>query len=685
MRMRSTWGCTVVLLLAVTGCKEDPKPQPDAGTPDAGSQDAGAPDAGSPDAGSPDDAGTPDGGGTATPTLSETPRWQVAGDGLVPQECFGRSLALGDLNGDGRKDLLVASGPCQGVQTVPGRVAVYAGEAPFFSKTPVTTTMTWVHPSPRTSGYKLTVSTGNLDGDAYADVLVVGAYGVSVFKGGPDLSQALAQPLFRVPDASTTRFNGAQLLDLDGDGKDELAVATLAGELTVYQAASGAAFAPVRTLSGAPKPAGDTDGDGAQDLLVTHDDFTAELFLGCKPGSPRACTGPLTTAPVWTGNAERFHALPDLSGDGRPEGFMVLDGSQRLHLSDAALQGYAPQATWQLMDDAVFPLLGQNFLSFGPSIIPVGSMVAGSTGHDFVATAVGRVYLFRPTQDVSGPLEPVWAWPRSNRLQPQWNMGYNYLGVAAAGDLDGDGHGDLVVGIPPDNGGTGFPGRVVVFGGGAVPDSTEPAPALAPTKTCNLVVDPVNGKPDLTVDRDALARSLYVERRSFAADSCEVLEGCVPAGGERRLLRFTTSIMNMGTGPLVVPSPEERPDLFVYDECHEHHHLTNFAGYDLKDAAGNTTSVGRKQGFYMIDFTQYCADGEPYSWYDPGTGISPGWSDVYTADLPCQWLDVTDTPDGEYTVRVGVDENHIVDEADTLPNEVTVKVRLTGDTVTVLP
>jgi hypothetical protein len=95
--------------------------------------------------------------------------------------------------------------------------------------------------------------------------------------------------------------------------------------------------------------------------------------------------------------------------------------------------------------------------------------------------------------------------------------------------------------------------------------------------------------------------------------------------------------------------------------------------------------VGRKQGFYMIDFTQYCADGTAFAWYDPGTGISPGWSDVYTADTACQWLDVTDTPDGDYTVRVGVDENHIIDELDALPNEATVKVRLKGDTVTVLP
>jgi hypothetical protein len=662
MRLRDTRFCAVLLLLAMAGCKDDPTPQPD--------------------------AGTPDGGGTAGPTLSETPRWQVAGDSANPNACFGRTVAVGDVNGDGRKDLLVTSPPCAlSTPPDPGSVSLYAGEARDFSQTPVTTTLSWVHPSPRASGSKLTASAGNIDGDAYSDVLVISSYGVSVFKGGPDLSQVLAQPLFRVPAESTaTRFSGARLLDLDGDGKDELVVSTLVEGLTVYKATPGApegAFTPVRTMSGTLAPAGDTNGDGAQDLLVTGDAFSVGLFLGCKAGSSQACEGPLTAQPVWTGVAEAFYALPDLSGDGRPEALMLLNGSQRLHLSDASLQGYSPEVTWQAMDDAVFPLFGQLYTTFGQAVVPVGSMAEGSTGHDFVVTAVGRVYLFRPTQNVSGPLEPVWAWPRANRLDPRTALGPTYLVAAAAGDLDGDGHDDLVVGLPPD--GTRFPGRVVVFGGGAVPDSTEPAPALGPTKTCNLAVDPVNGKPDLTVDGDVLARSLYVERRTFAADSCEVREGCVPVGGERRLLRFSTSIVNMGTGPLVVPAPEKRPDLFIYDECHEHHHLKDFAGYALRDATGKDTAVGRKQGFYMIDFTQYCADGSPFSEYLPGTGISPGWSDVYTADVACQWLDITDTPDGEYTVRVGVDENHIVDEDNKLPNETTVKVRLAGDTVTVLP
>jgi hypothetical protein len=195
----------------------------------------------------------------------------------------------------------------------------------------------------------------------------------------------------------------------------------------------------------------------------------------------------------------------------------------------------------------------------------------------------------------------------------------------------------------------------------------------------------VNGKPDLTVDADVLARSLYVERRTFAADACEVLEGCVAAGGERRLLRFSTSIVNLGSALASVPNVDERPDLYVFDECHGHDHLTNFAGYALRDAEGHDVVQGRKQGFYLVDYHRQCSDAAPFLLASERMSISPGWSDIYLADIPCQWIDITDLTDGAYTFRVGVDEQDIIEEGTAHSNEAKLNVRIEGSSVTVLP
>ncbi|WP_426756200.1 lysyl oxidase family protein [Myxococcus sp. Y35] len=680
---------TLTSLLAVSLCAcDDPEDPSDAGTPDAGAPDAGQPDAGTPDAGVPDagppDAGAPDAGSDDGGTfLSEVPLWEVQHDPAYATGCFGRSIALGDVNGDGRKDLIVAAPPCLSTTRDPGQVSLFAGEAPYFSTQRVTTVMDWRNTNARTNGNRMMVSTGDVDGDGHADVLVSGQYGALVFKGQADLGAVFSEPAFVVPGGGV--YNNAVFADVNGDGLDDV-VSVRGAMVSVFLATPGAPGGPF-TLAERTQPlyasgvrrAGDVDGDGAQDLLVTSSTGGVHaLFHGCKADAPGPCDGALAAQPFWGVTSELLSLFPDLNEDGVPERFLGPGGGTvRLHLSEAG-GGYSSVPTWAAMGDPVFA-------GFGSSIVAVGDMDGDGHRQDFVVGSDGRLYLYSPVQGVSADLNPVWAWPRGDALPPQYT-GFHRFAVIAPGDLNGDGLDDLVAGMAPPSGLVDGPaGRVAIFGGGQVPAEPASAPHLPPVAGCGLSLDPEHGMPDLAVDADVLARSLYVERRTFAADSCEILEGCVPAPGERRLLRFSTSIQNLGSASASVPNWEERPDLYVWDECHGHDHLTNFAQYALRDAQGNEVVEGRKQGFYLVDYHRQCDDAAPFHLAVERMSISAGWTDIYVADIPCQWIDITDLADGTYSLRVGVDEQDIIEEADLLPNEAILNVRIEGDAVTVVP
>ncbi|QSQ11867.1 lysyl oxidase family protein [Myxococcus landrumensis] len=622
------------------------------------------------------------------PLLSQTPLWQVKVDPSRTNECFGTSVALADFNGDGREDLAVGTEPCQRLMTItdhPGRVSLFVGQESFFSTQEISSVMSWESTSPWVSGSELAVEAGDVNGDRYADLLVRSRFGVSVFLGQENLEAMLAQPSYRVPgkDRFQFRSDDTLLIDLNGDGFDDLVVSRTNAQ-HFFLATPGAAeglFTLVLTRPGyhSAMSAGDLNGDGAGDVLLSLEDEQRAYFLGCKAGAAFACDGPISASP-WRMEplalANSF--LSDLNEDGHREVFVrASNGSLQLHLSQA---DGTPSATpiWSTLGDAAFPFVGLGITSLGD---------VDGDGHrqDFVVGAAGRLYFFSPGAGLSQDLRPVWSWPEGNAIPNGYEV-YRRYSVVAPGDLDGDGFDDLVVANTSLGDILDAPvGEVAIYSGGKVPEARGEPPHLPAPKACGLALDPVNGKPDLTVDEDVLKRTAHVVWRSFEEKSCEVQEQCVGAAGRRKLLRFSTSIQNLGTKAAALPPIEENPDLYVLDECHGHYHLTNFAAYELRDASGKTVLSGRKQGFFLIDLQSFCTDGAPRGQVFESMGISPGWADIYTLDVPCQWVDITDLPDGNYTFQVSVDTRDIVDEGTVHPNTVGFPVRLEGDTVTVLP
>lgn len=164
--------------------------------------------------------------------------------------------------------------------------------------------------------------------------------------------------------------------------------------------------------------------------------------------------------------------------------------------------------------------------------------------------------------------------------------------------------------------------------------------------------------------------------------TCELYEGCVGALGWRTILRFTLTTHNIGSRDLVLGVAANQPDIFHYSECHDHHHFDDFADYELRDAAGVVAS-GYKPGFCLLDSYSFAWPSEFPTYDCANQGISVGFGDIYEDVLPCQWIDVTDVPPGDYTLRAALNQtradaalpmlverdygNNVVEVAVTLP------------------
>jgi hypothetical protein len=189
---------------------------------------------------------------------------------------------------------------------------------------------------------------------------------------------------------------------------------------------------------------------------------------------------------------------------------------------------------------------------------------------------------------------------------------------------------------------------------------------------------PSGALPDLSLVADQMIGTTIVVTNQFDATSSEMVEGCIGAPGLRKLLQFDTVTSNLGAGDMVFgppPPPGESSGVFVWSPCHQHHHILNYANYELIDSAGHVTSA-HKQGFCLEDTTQIEKGASTRGYTCMNQGISTGWADSYPHGLPCQWIDVTDLPPGPYTLRVVVNPLHTIAESDLTNNEISFGVTL---------
>lgn len=156
--------------------------------------------------------------------------------------------------------------------------------------------------------------------------------------------------------------------------------------------------------------------------------------------------------------------------------------------------------------------------------------------------------------------------------------------------------------------------------------------------------------PDLTIIQSTIENSLEI--RTEYATNCMVEEGCMNGYGNRTVLAFTTHIKNVGDMDYYIGNPNNNPDQFTFQNCHGHAHYEGYADYVLYTMNGDNIPIGHKNGFCVLDLE--CSDGGAAQYGCGNMGISHQCGDIYSRDLDCQWIDITDIDTADYILAIKV-------------------------------
>lgn len=425
------------------------------------------------------------------------------------------ALAGGDFNGDGYTDLIAGTPDFTGTLTGQGRALVYFGG----SVTDTGVADARVESGQGSGQLGQSVATGDVNGDGFAD-LVSGAFGydgtggtnsgrVSLYFGGAAGFNTVADAQLNgaLPDM---RAGGAVAVgDINGDGYGDVIVGApeysnghnLEGAVLIYFGGAGAfnttvdATIEINQIGAAfgfsVAYAGDVNGDGYGDVLVGAPNYDSQgiddggMFLYF--GGANFNTTADATMSGGQGSAYlgwRVAGAGDLNGDGYADiagGGIGFDGNGATNAGIARV--FFGGASFNTAPDAEIEG-GQNDARLGSAIAGAGDvngdgfsdLIIGVNEYDNGQLDEGRAYIYKGGAGAFSTT--VYATLEINQV----NSGFGSA-VAGAGDVNGDGYADVLVGAPEfDVVGSNDEGAAFLYLGSATPFVTTHAVRMNQTQ-----------------------------------------------------------------------------------------------------------------------------------------------------------------------------------------------------------
>jgi len=374
---------------------------------------------------------------TIDPTLTGTVDAQLEADQADAE--LGVSVAgAGDVNGDGYDDVIVGARFYDAGQTDEGAAFVFLGSASGVASGNPASAAAQLESDQAEAELGVSVAgAGDVNGDGYADVIV----GALFYDAGQS-------------------FEGAAFVFLgSASGIASGNPASAAAQLEADQAEA--------ELGVSVAGAGDVNGDGYADVIVgAHfydagqtNEGAAFVFLGSASGiasgSSATSAAQLESDQANVNLGHRVAGAGDVNGDGYAdvivgarfyEAGQALEGAAFVFLGSASgiASGNPASAAAQLEADQVFA-------NFGVSVAGAGDIngdnyadvIVGARFYDAGQADEGAAFVFLGSASGIGSGNPTSAAAQLVADQANANLGYSVVG---AGDVNGDGNADVIVG-----------------------------------------------------------------------------------------------------------------------------------------------------------------------------------------------------------------------------------------------